>query len=156
MTSTAIRHPRRWAILASLALTGCESAPAPGLDVSSPNDPATRTVPRLSCDAAESDLFAGGPGRDAVPSLQKPDLVPADDPAASYLDAYERNPGEAFWPTARVIGLEIEAQHKRRQNDSVFRASSSKTTSSCSTRKREVCGPRCVVDLSWENGRGTS
>jgi len=64
--------------------------------------------PALSCGVNENSLFSGGPGRDGIPALVNPPLVPANDPQAAYLDRYAvRAQANPAFPTLRVVGLEL-------------------------------------------------
>ncbi len=80
-------------------------------------EPVGRTGPRpdvqpaVGCPFSTEALFGGGPGRDGIPALVNPPLVPLDHPDAAYVEAYVRkaasDPGAV---EARVVGLHIDAQ----------------------------------------------
>lgn len=56
------------------------------------------------CRVTSDNLFDGGPGRDGIPSLINPPLVPLDDPEAAYVDQYVQT-REEFEAEARVVAL---------------------------------------------------
>ncbi len=66
-------------------------------------------IARLGCDLPQQFLFDGGVGRDGIPALMNPDLVAADDPAASYLRLYAAEQADVpELPELRVIGLLVD------------------------------------------------
>jgi hypothetical protein len=61
---------------------------------------------QAGCAVTTSGLFDGGPGRDGIPALINPTLVPLDHPSADYADSYaERSAGTLGAAPARVIGF---------------------------------------------------
>lgn len=86
---------KRWWLLAlalGLSVGACSDAAAPvgGGGVSRGG---------LDCSIPQSQILPGGPGKDGIPALTDPDMVPADSSAAGYLA-----------DDARVIGLVVEGQ----------------------------------------------
>jgi hypothetical protein len=63
----------------------------------------------LSCNVTPDVIFAGGPGRDGIPALVNPKLVPVGHPETKYLEDFAAAAtGDSSVPNARVIGLEID------------------------------------------------
>lgn len=91
---------RRSALFASavvlFALAGCDDGVSPATD---DEDPPPNLREGLQCSVPNGDFIGGGIGSNAVPSLQNPDLVPADHPYASYVG-----------PDDRVIGAVIDGR----------------------------------------------
>ena len=100
----------RWAstgpaLVATLAMAGCEAGPAglPGPG----NDFTPQVLPR--CHVTSDMLFSGGTGRDGIPALVNPALVPRNHPEAQYLDAYDRlAENRPDLPNARVVGMVVD------------------------------------------------
>ncbi len=99
---------RAYALVAALAMAGCEAGPA-----ESPDDPLSRSplnpqmVPR--CHVSSNMLFSGGAGRGGIPALVNPTLVPRGHPDAQYLDDYVRlAEGRDDLPDARVVGMVVD------------------------------------------------
>ena len=92
-----------------LAISGCtDTAPPTGDERSSPR-PAEAVVPTLSCNLTPDVVFAGGPGRDGIPALVNPKLVPVGHPETRYLEDYAlAAASDSSVPNARVIGFEID------------------------------------------------
>lgn len=84
--------PRSVLLIMALAFlaTGCSDLFGPSSD---------RPFQNLRCSVPESELFAGGPPPDGIPSLQNPTFVSADDPSVNYL-----------FGSDRVIGLLVDGE----------------------------------------------
>lgn len=104
----APRHQRsaRLAAAAAIFVVAACDAPTAG---EPPPDPDLSVA--AGCAFTPADLFNGGPGRDGIPSLINPPLVPLDHADAAYMDAYvqqaAQDPGAA---EARVVGLVVDGQ----------------------------------------------
>ncbi len=99
---------RAYALVAALALAGCEAGPAEAPDDPGTENPFTPEIlPR--CQVTSDMLFSGGAGRGGIPALVNPTLVPRSHPDAQYLDDYVRlAEGRDDLPDARVVGMVVD------------------------------------------------
>lgn len=67
---------------------------------------------QLNCTIAESEIFNGGPGKDGIPALTDPTMVPAGDPDAAYLRNDDRVIGLLFGDEVLAIPLNILWWHE--------------------------------------------
>lgn len=101
MPPDAIRRKAFAAIGALGLLVACSDA-GPG------NGPDPNPNPSLvRCGATSDALFDGGPGRDGIPSLTNPPLVPIDNIEARYVFDYTQKK-ESFEPDPRIVGLLLD------------------------------------------------
>jgi hypothetical protein len=67
--------------------------------------------PSLSaiCQLSEENVFQGGPGRDGIPALVNPTMVPLDHPDAQYVDEYAKQAADdPDSPEPRVVGFVVD------------------------------------------------
>jgi hypothetical protein len=96
---------------AVLLLLSCGSGSVTETGGGSETPPPPNSEPSLSelCQLNEDNVFAGGPGRDGIPALVNPTMVPLDHPDARYLDEYARLAvGDRLFPEPRVVGLIVD------------------------------------------------
>ena len=89
--------------VAVLLLAACQDAP---VGSTRPGPESGEPLLNLQCRPTTDALFAGGPGRDGIPALVNPPLVPLSHPDAEYADEYVRQTGGGA--EARVVGLIID------------------------------------------------
>ena len=85
------------ALGATMASSACGTSEGPAATVD-PDDP--QADDNLICSIPHELLFSSGVGRDGIPALSDPTLVPVDGPGTSYLHDDDR-----------VIGLEVEGTY---------------------------------------------
>jgi hypothetical protein len=95
---------RMWALSGGLLLAaGCaDDGTGVGSDFGS----------QLNCTIAESEIFNGGPGKDGIPALTDPEMVPAGDPDAAYLRDDDRVIGLLFGEEVLAVPLNILWWHE--------------------------------------------
>jgi hypothetical protein len=91
-----------FAILTGAALA-CDAGPTGSA-------PPPESSVSIRCPLDGHNVFDGGPGRDGIPSLVNPPLIPIDDHFAAYLDFYVGFEEPRGSPPARVVSLLVDGQ----------------------------------------------
>lgn len=98
-------RPRRAIFLSTaflVALSACDDGASPR--VGGGGEGAGELLNELQCSLPEQEFFDGGVGVGGIPSLENPEFVSANDPAARYLDETQQ------FDDPRVVGVLVDGE----------------------------------------------